>query len=79
MASPPFQLAEHLLPGKRYVILPREDFYGKPILYGPLDELSHEPHIGLPRCGVQDDTPEVHRELERGFAQNDNLRGPELR
>jgi len=28
---------------------------------------------------VQEDTPEVRRELEKGFAQNDNLRGPELR
>ena len=79
MASPPFQLAEHLAPRKRYVILPSESFYGKPELYGPLNDTSHEPQIGLPRCGVQEDTPEVRRELEKGFAQNDNLRGPELR
>lgn len=79
MASPPFELSEHLPPGKRYVILPIEDFYGKPIRYGSPDETTNEPHIGLPRCGVHVDTPEVHRELEKGFAQNDNLRGPELR
>jgi hypothetical protein len=79
MASPPFQLAEHLAPGKRYVILPREDLYSNPDLYGPLNDTSYEPQIGLPRCGVQEDAPEVRRELEKGFAQNDNLRGPELR
>lgn len=79
LAFPPFRLAEHLVPGKRYVILPSESFYGKPDLYGPLSDTIHEPQIGLPRCGVQKDTPEVRRELERGFAQNDNLRGPELR
>jgi len=33
----------------------------------------------LALCGVQEDTPEVRRELEKGFAQNDNLRVPELR
>jgi len=76
---PPFELAEHLTPGKRYVILPREEFYGVPEMYGPLGEAPSEPRIGSPRCGVQEDTPEVRRELEKGFAQNDNLRGPELR
>jgi hypothetical protein len=76
MASPPFQLAERLAPGKRYVILPSEGLYGKPELYGPLSDTTHEPQIGLPRCGVQEDTPEVRRELEKGFAQNDDLRGP---
>ena len=79
MSLPPFQLAEHLEPGKRYVILPIEGFYGNPILSGPLDETAPEPHVVLPRCGVQEDTDEVRRELEKGFAQNDNLRGPELR
>jgi hypothetical protein len=37
------------------------------------------PWLHLVRCGVQEDTPEVRRELAKGFAQNDNLRGPELR
>jgi len=79
MGFPPYQLAEHLTPGKRYVILPSEEFYGKPDLYGPLTNEAQVPQIGLPRCGLQEDAPEVRRELEKGFAQNDNLRGPELR
>jgi hypothetical protein len=66
--------AWQMTPGKRYVILPSEFFYGKP------DESGNESDAIAPvRCGVQKDTPEVRRELEKGFAQNDNLRGPELR
>ncbi|HXR39334.1 MAG TPA: hypothetical protein VN776_09585 [Terracidiphilus sp.] len=76
---PPFELAEHLQAGKRYVILPVEGFYGTPELYGPANDATNEPEIGLPRCGLQEDTPEVRRELEKGFAENDTLRGPELR
>jgi len=61
-------------PKMRYVILPSEYFYGKP------DESGSETDPIIPvRCGVQEDTPEVRRELEKGIAQNDNLRGPELR
>jgi hypothetical protein len=76
----PFQLAEHLAPGKRYLILPSETVYGAPTRYSrPDDDPSDDPQIGLPRCGVWEDTPENRRELEKGFAQNDNLRGPELR
>ena len=64
---------EDMAPVKRYVILPSEIIYGKPDLY------NEESEIVPFRCGVQEDTPEVRRELEKGFAQNDNLRGPELR
>jgi len=65
--------AEEMVPGKRYMVLPHEDTYGEPDRYA--DESEIDPY----RCGVQEDTPEVRRELEQGFAQNDNLRGPELR
>jgi hypothetical protein len=65
--------AEKMIPGKRYLILPSEEPYGKP------DRYEDESEICPARCGVQEDTPEVRRELEKGFAQNDNLRGPELR
>jgi hypothetical protein len=75
----PFQLAEHLRAGKRYVILPNEATYGNPDGERSSNDASHEPLIGLQRCGVQEDTPEVRLEFEKGFAQNDNLRGPELR
>jgi hypothetical protein len=63
-----------MTPGKRYVILPSEFFYGKPQGSGVGADL-----VAPFRCGVQEDTPEVRRELEKGFAQNDNLRGPEIR
>ncbi len=73
LAYPPFEEPEHLLPGKHYIVFPvGMDRKDDPVLTSksPLD---------LRRCGVQPDTPEVRRELEKGFAQNDNLRGPELR
>jgi hypothetical protein len=66
--------AWQMTPGKRYVILPSEFFYGIPDGSGS----ATDPIFPF-RCGVQEDTPEVRRELEKGFAQNDNLRGPELR
>lgn len=61
-ASPP----EHLVPGRRYIVFAvngeRTGFAIKdlPLLFD--------------RCGVLEDTPEIRRELERGFAQNDTLR-----
>jgi len=76
---PPFELPENLKAGNRYVILPVEDFYGTPELFGAANDSTNEPRIRLPRCGLQEDTPEVRRELKKGFAQNDKLRGPELR
>jgi hypothetical protein len=79
MAFPPFEQAERLELGKRYVILPIEETYGTLESFDSSDERSREPRIGLPRCGAQEDSPEVRRELEKGFAQNDNLRRPELR
>jgi hypothetical protein len=76
---PSFELAEHLRAGNRYVILPVEGFYGIPGNYGPTMDATNAPRIALERCGLQADTPDVRRELEKGFTQNDNLRGPELR
>lgn len=77
--SGPFELAEHLSAGNRYVILPVETFYGTPGNYGPAKDATNDPRIALEWCGLQEDTPDVRRELEKGFTQNDNLRGPELR
>ena len=58
---PPFKEPEHFLPGKRYIVFPvgmdRED---EPVL-------TRESPIELDRCGVQEDTPEVRRELEKGL------------
>jgi hypothetical protein len=60
-------MAEKLSKGKRYILLSSEDYKGD-------DRM-----LSVDSCGVQEDTPEVRRELEKGFAQNDKLRGPELR
>jgi hypothetical protein len=60
------QATEHLLPGRRYVVFPvgndRRD-----------ERVTRDSPLRLDRCGVQQDTPETRRELEKGFAQNDSL------
>jgi hypothetical protein len=61
-------IRERLTPGKSYLLVYEDPFDDPP-----------GPWLNLNRCGVQQDTPEIRRELEKGFAQNDNLRGPELR
>jgi hypothetical protein len=61
-------IRERLIPGKSYLLVYEDTFDDPP-----------GPKLPLDRCGVQEDTPEVRHELEKGFAQNDNLRGPELR
>jgi len=61
-------IPERLTPGKSYLLVYEDPFDDPP-----------GPWLNLDRCGVQEDTPEVRRQLEKGFAQNDNLRGPELR
>ena len=63
--SPPWA-AEHLVPGKRFIVFPvgndRKD-----------QHVTKDSPITLEWCGVQEDTPEVRRDLEKGFAQNDTL------
>ena len=58
--------AEHLVPGRRFIVFPigndRRD-----------QRVTKDSPITLEWCGVQNDTPEVRRELEKGFAQNDAL------
>ena len=58
--------SEQLVPGKRYVVFPigndsRQEFVTK------------DSPLSFERCGVREDTPEIRRELEKGFAQNDTL------
>jgi hypothetical protein len=57
------EMAEHLRPGRRYLLL-WQDAPNDPPLADP----------SLPRCGVQPDTPEVRAELAKGFAMNDDYR-----
>jgi hypothetical protein len=57
---------EHLVPGRRYIVFAIGN-----------DDRSHlvtnDSPLSFERCGVQEDTPEMRRELEKGFAQNDTL------
>ena len=55
---------EPLVPGRRYIV------FGN----GEPERVTKDSPITFERCGVQEDTPEIRRELEKGFAQNDTLR-----
>ena len=59
---------KHLVPGRRYIVFAigndRRDRL-----------LTKDSPLSFDRCGVQEDTPEIRRDLEKGFAQNDTL-GP---
>jgi hypothetical protein len=58
---------DHLDPGRRYIVFA--------IGNDSRDQLvTKDSPVRFERCGVQEDTPEVRRELEKGFAQNDTLR-----
>ena len=58
--------AEYLIPGKRFIVFPVGDDERHQLL-------TRDSPINLERCGVQQDTPEIRRDLEKGFAQNDTL------
>ncbi|MGO8757176.1 MAG: hypothetical protein ACLQG3_03545 [Terracidiphilus sp.] len=71
--NPPFAVAEYFEPGRRYIVLPSEEFYGEPERY-------EDPSvIEMPRCSVQEDNAQNRTELEKGFAQNDDFQGQEPR
>lgn len=57
---------KHLVPGRRYIVFAigndRRDRL-----------LTKDSPLTFDRCGVQEDTPELRRDLEKGFAQNDSL------
>jgi hypothetical protein len=58
--------AEHLVPGRRYIVFPigndRRD-----------QHVTKDSPLKFERCGVQEDTPGIRRDVEKGFAQNDTL------
>jgi hypothetical protein len=65
--SMPSSEAEHLVPGRRYIVFVDMD-------ENKLELVTKDTPLSFGRCGVREDTPEVRRELEKGFAQNDTLR-----
>jgi hypothetical protein len=64
--SQPSVNAEHLVPGKRYLVFPLGNDKRDRLL-------TKDSPITLERCRVQEDTPETRHQLEIGFAQNDTL------
>jgi hypothetical protein len=62
----PLHLSDHLLPEHRYVLLSAVT----------LDDKT--PTLMTDRCGIQEFTPAVNRQLKHGFTQDDLLRVPEL-
>jgi hypothetical protein len=58
---------EHLVPGRRYIVFPIGNDVRRQLV-------TKESPLRFERCGLQEDTPEIRRELEKGFAQNDTLR-----
>jgi hypothetical protein len=59
--------AEHLVPGRRYIVF----------AVGNDERIQHvtkDSPVRFERCGAREDTPEIRRDLEKGFAQNDTLR-----
>ena len=57
---------EHLDPGRRYIVFAIGNDQRDQIV-------TKDSPLRFEHCGVQEDTPEVRRELEQGFAQNDTL------
>lgn len=56
----PREAGEHLEPGKTFIVTPDSEY-------------STQTHLSMKRCGVLPDSPEVRAELQKGFAQNDQL------
>jgi hypothetical protein len=63
--SPPTEV-DRLLPGKQYIVFAIGNDQRDQIL-------SKDSPLKFERCGVREDDPEIRRELEKGFAQNDSL------
>jgi hypothetical protein len=57
---------EHLVPGRRYIVFAAN--------YDMTRLVTKDLPLIFERCGLQEDTPEIRHELEKGFAQNDTLR-----
>jgi len=57
---------EPMIPGRRYIVFAvgNDD---------RIQAITKDSPMAFERCGLREDTPEVRRELEKGFAQNDTL------
>jgi hypothetical protein len=58
---------EPLVPGRRYIVFPIGNDSRQELV-------TKDSPLSFERCGVQEDTPETRRDLDKGFAQNDTLR-----
>jgi hypothetical protein len=66
--DPSWSSTDHLVPGRRYIVFAIGNDSRDRLL-------TKDSPLSFDRCGVQEDTPDIRRELEKGFAQNDTL-GP---
>jgi hypothetical protein len=57
---------DHLVPRRRYIVFAIGNDDRRQLV-------TKDSPLRFERCGVQEDTPETRRELEKGFAQNDTL------
>jgi hypothetical protein len=57
---------EDLVPGRRYIVFATGNDDRRQLV-------TKDSPLSFERCGMQEDTPETRRELEKGFAQNDTL------
>ncbi len=63
----PSDEAEYLVPGRRYIVFAIGNDSRRELV-------TKDSPLKFERCGVQEDTPAIRSELEKGFAQNDTLR-----
>ncbi len=56
-----------LVPGRRYIVFAIGNDSRQELV-------TKDSPLSFDRCGVQEDTPEIRRDIEKGFAQNDTLR-----
>ena len=65
-AATPSSENQHMVPGRRYIVfaIGNDD---------RIQMVTKDSPLSFERCGVHEDTLEVRRELEKGFAQNDTL------
>jgi hypothetical protein len=65
-AATPSSENQHMVPGRRYIVFAIGNDDRRQMV-------TKDSPLSFERCGMQEDTPEVRHELEKGFAQNDTL------
>jgi hypothetical protein len=66
-SATPSDEVEHMIPGRRYIVFAIGNDQRDQIV-------TKDSPLRFERCGVREDTPEIRRELEKGFTQNDGMK-----